>query len=83
MRSISRDVGEKRFLAISLDELKSIIKPDVGAITCLSLWFSISPVSVIKVVVSPIVWALSNATTTMDEGVVKPLILRTNRIVVA
>ena len=67
---------------MAFNKAQSIVKPHVCAISLLLFRNAVAPIGIIKIIIVPIVRPLPNATTAVDERMLKSLILWAAGIIV-
>ena len=83
VRCIGRDVGEERLVFVALDKRCRFAKEDVGAITFVFCRHTVAPIGIVEIVVVPPVRALADSAGGVANSIIKTLVFRAQRIIVA
>ena len=83
MRRVRSEVSKKWFVTILIDKFQCRIKKHIGAVAFLRLRLSVSKIGVVVIVVTPQVGSLCNATTAVNQRLLKATMPRHERIVVS
>ena len=82
MRCVRRQVKQERLFLVVLYKAMSFAKPNVGAIAIELLKLTISFISVVEVVVTPVVRRLPDSTASMPDHILEASVLRSMRRVI-
>ena len=83
MRCVWGNVTEKGFVAVFLDVLDRLPKPDIGAVAGILDRPSIEKIGIVKIGIAPVVGGLRKASSFMPQHMLKASVFRAKRIVVA
>ena len=83
MRSICRQITEKRLILIFLNKFQSFGEPDISAVAAEFFSLPVAEVGVIKIIIVPVVGLLSNPASANYQNFIEASVLRAKRITVA